>query len=100
MKLGRISVATVSYTHLDVYKRQVLRSLQARLTAPTGGLVAPDFLGPARKQEKEPPVALMEEGSTGAGETLEAVSYTHLDVYKRQAWRSGRMPVGRRPRPR
>ncbi len=60
--------------------QSVLRSLQARLTAPTGGLVAPDFLGPARKQEKEPPVALMEEGSTGAGETLEVVSSVSYDA--------------------
>ena len=60
--------------------QSVLRSLQARLTAPTGGLVAPDFLVPARKQEKEPPVALMEEGSTGAGETLEVVSSVSYDA--------------------
>jgi LysM repeat protein len=60
--------------------QSVLRSLQARLTAPTGGLVAPGLLGPARKQEKEPPVALMEEGSTGAGETLEVVSSVSYDA--------------------
>ena len=62
----------VSYTHLDVYKRQVhhlTRSLAAewhrygiRVNAVAPGYVATDLLEQA----------------------LEAVSYTHLDVYKRQ----------------
>jgi len=43
--------------------------------------VAPDLLGSAWKnQEKEPPVAQMEEASAGVGETLEVVSSVTYDA--------------------
>ena len=71
---GRFRLAngeeTVSYTHLDVYKRQV-RNASRKRTAKRGGSCA-------RRARPSP------------GDTLVAVSYTHLDVYKRQAsmpWR-------------
>ena len=57
--MGPCRVGTVSYTHLDVYKRQGAHQRAAR----EGG------------QRPEPGLA----GRSGP------VSYTHLDVYKRQA---------------
>ena len=58
-------VVPVSYTHLDVYKRQHLhRTVQA-----------------IRELGVRPGVTLNPATSLS---TLEAVSYTHLDVYKRQ----------------
>ena len=62
----------VSYTHLDVYKRQILGSLDrfmAYLIEETKGKF-PTWLAPT------------------------PVSYTHLDVYKRQAHR---LPLRLRP---
>ena len=65
--------APVSYTHLDVYKRQEIyrRGLYCRLSADAGGPC--------------------EDGRRGRVSSLyseylrkRAVSYTHLDVYKRQ----------------
>ena len=64
--LSGVAVGTVSYTHLDVYKRQVY---------------TPDMvLGPARKGIK---VTYCTD-SRPLEHIVEAVSYTHLDVYKRQ----------------
>ena len=57
--MGRI--ITVSYTHLDVYKRQELESIA-----------------------KENRVCLRYEG-------VVPVSYTHLDVYKRQRNNTGEL---------
>ena len=54
-RLREVEDAPVSYTHLDVYKRQPLS--QGRLSAAAG---------------------------LRADEYPQAVSYTHLDVYKRQ----------------
>ena len=61
----------VSYTHLDVYKRQVTYRFQ-----PTGFCI-----GIMKLQIIEPPYT--KQGNK-CGKT---VSYTHLDVYKRQAER-------------
>ena len=57
------SIAPVSYTHLDVYKRQAMQTravIKAALnvSAETGHVITPHIMIP--------------------------VSYTHLDVYKRQ----------------
>ena len=59
----------VSYTHLDVYKRQV------RL-----------HHGPQRTQKRTVAVFVQRHGHAPAGEHGRSapVSYTHLDVYKRQ----------------
>ena len=54
-------IMSVSYTHLDVYKRQVL-----------------DAIGQIKDQNLE-----YETSCSGIKE-FDAVSYTHLDVYKRQ----------------
>ena len=60
---------TVSYTHLDVYKRQL-----STTSPPTG--VAPPH------NPVLPPCGTI---GTPVTPTPETVSYTHLDVYKRQA---------------
>ena len=61
------AAAAVSYTHLDVYKRQAIRCSIAE--PPYMPTEAGPASSPARRQW------------TGS------VSYTHLDVYKRQALR-------------
>ena len=63
---------SVSYTHLDVYKRQVLRSILVQNT-PQPGMIA-DIQSTAEMAK----VAEQLKYATIA------VSYTHLDVYKRQ----------------
>ena len=64
MNLGQTDTA-VSYTHLDVYKRQTPDKPEDNKP---GG---PDIDNPVEKP------------SDGSEATI-AVSYTHLDVYKRQ----------------
>ena len=60
---------TVSYTHLDVYKRQELEGAQEMLQMALNRFgELPDNLLKALHQQQD----------------IEAVSYTHLDVYKRQ----------------
>ena len=68
-------ITPVSYTHLDVYKRQVMKlgdnSANMNVeTVPTGSLSLDIALGL---------------GGLPKGRII-AVSYTHLDVYKRQTW--------------
>ena len=57
----------VSYTHLDVYKRQPLRNERT-----------PSFKVNDRLNE------WYDFGAATGGDLVEPVSYTHLDVYKRQ----------------
>ena len=65
----------VSYTHLDVYKRQILDSFADRIGNDTWKTVI--------TQEGLLTVqALLRRTATKS--TAVAVSYTHLDVYKRQ----------------
>ena len=66
MAEGLRSLAAVSYTHLDVYKRQGAGRMMAGLRTPTCMMLSM--------------VCCMSSSSV----TLKAVSYTHLDVYKRQ----------------
>ena len=68
-----IRIITVSYTHLDVYKRQIRQIYILNLAelCEKEGIDFEDLfdsivIGPTSKQ------------------TIRAVSYTHLDVYKRQ----------------
>ena len=61
------SSIAVSYTHLDVYKRQPLR--------PRGGRHGNALL-----------LDLLRTGRACGTTRLPPVSYTHLDVYKRQVW--------------
>ena len=72
------SVTPVSYTHLDVYKRQALYSTPAGKN--TIVIVLADHgdgMGSHRMVTKQ--VSFYEEMTN-------AVSYTHLDVYKRQMY--------------
>ena len=73
-----IRISTVSYTHLDVYKRQELKGLTSSDPLAKSNIQISfdqqinivEVLGyPVLKKLNEP---------------IKAVSYTHLDVYKRQ----------------
>ena len=74
------SVSPVSYTHLDVYKRQLLeieRTAQGRVET-----MLPHMMETAGVTEELKACDPMR--WVGLMNTLTAVSYTHLDVYKRQ----------------
>ena len=69
------TLGTVSYTHLDVYKRQplsfIIRNRSSFLNiSPIGSIMS---------------IAVLSEGRAST-----PVSYTHLDVYKRQLQRRQR----------
>ena len=65
----------VSYTHLDVYKRQLVQCAHAAVKSDKS---------PYYKKKYESLVK-----RRGKKRAIIAVSYTHLDVYKRQArWRA------------
>ena len=68
----------VSYTHLDVYKRQAFCAAQSFWLEDYALFMA----------------VKAEQGQAG----LAAVSYTHLDVYKRQAISKALSPMTRRER--
>ena len=75
----------VSYTHLDVYKRQVLGF-------PSGDFREQEFTDEKQIQEfctltygvKFPMFEKVHVSGKDATDLYKAVSYTHLDVYKRQ----------------
>ena len=75
---GFCAFVAVSYTHLDVYKRQLLAGGLAVVlilfaaAAIYFGMIVKDRSGSQLPEETEKPVM------------VEPVSYTHLDVYKRQ----------------
>ena len=75
---------SVSYTHLDVYKRQVLDVGQGESVAlySNGQAVLVDC-GSANSYIDAGAVAADQLSAMGL-HRLKAVSYTHLDVYKRQ----------------
>ena len=68
------SKTAVSYTHLDVYKRQSMECVPRHNTVDCPTLFWAAILG----NEGDFP-------SEESFHTFIAVSYTHLDVYKRQA---------------
>ena len=71
------SVQTVSYTHLDVYKRQ-----EPELPLGRYALMHRDYL---EKHKRVTYLNLLTSGRlNGHLHEVEPVSYTHLDVYKRQ----------------
>ena len=78
--------APVSYTHLDVYKRQLLIILAVALlifgpkNLPKLGKMFGKTINGFKKGMED------EEGSDDSEEKTETVSYTHLDVYKRQIY--------------
>ena len=71
--IGANGAGTVSYTHLDVYKRQELGGALKNVIALASGMA--DGLGYGDNTK----AALITRG-------IAAVSYTHLDVYKRQVF--------------
>ena len=77
----------VSYTHLDVYKRQVRDFPGAYINGVSGEKLAPD----------DPTIAdaFARYSADKAAGAVAPVSYTHLDVYKRQDV-AGRVVRGRR----
>ncbi len=76
----------VSYTHLDVYKRQAV-ALAADLTAQAASTTPTP--SPEVAKIRLPDIVMIPGGTFAMGgtEISEPVSYTHLDVYKRQALR-------------
>ena len=73
-----IYIMAVSYTHLDVYKRQEYQVVTKDVVKVRDG---------ASTDAKE--LGLLKEQVTLTAYGTEAVSYTHLDVYKRQAGGKG-----------
>ena len=82
---------SVSYTHLDVYKRQVLAGPYFAFRM--GGKLKPndnvEALIKGAMEENNLPGAIKYDDikdvcSDLMGDNLKTVSYTHLDVYKRQ----------------
>ena len=72
-------LVTVSYTHLDVYKRQIFTSeMEDELS-----VVEPD-LKLVLESENPRKMVIDQDTTTRLLKALYAVSYTHLDVYKRQ----------------
>ena len=69
---------TVSYTHLDVYKRQCAQSPRC----------CPHRPSPARNGGLRPAADLPPHSGKSQSGSFPPVSYTHLDVYKRQALNS------------
>ena len=72
-QLPMSSLRAVSYTHLDVYKRQVLSLISDMLKA----------IAEYAKHDRAEFVRVVQKAQSSQ-QTTEAVSYTHLDVYKRQ----------------
>ena len=69
----------VSYTHLDVYKRQIHDRLRGRLVREGRTVHYKEILDEVARQSSV--------CERRADEAERAVSYTHLDVYKRQVSR-------------
>ena len=65
-----LTSSPVSYTHLDVYKRQVVNLVYSDVVAIRA------FISPCS--------GLIPSAATAVNASIIAVSYTHLDVYKRQ----------------
>ena len=75
----------VSYTHLDVYKRQsVYRALEDSVSVNIGTVVL-----------KDDDIQISEVTITGKLQEVVTVSYTHLDVYKRQVLHRNLLPAGK-----
>ena len=70
-KLVHVVIAPVSYTHLDVYKRQLIERMEKRTSEQTSGEGLPVFVAPHDELERLTGFEL----TRGA---LGAVSYTHL----------------------
>ena len=90
-----VRTTPVSYTHLDVYKRQNMKN---RMIAWVSGVVLVVVTLMVIIVKLEPPRdgIIRAQAMKAMALALTAVSYTHLDVYKRQVcppwWRSAEMP--------
>ena len=75
-------IGTVSYTHLDVYKRQT----QHRIKAEAVLTLIADMLRAIAEYSKNDRAEFIRtiQETQAAQQTADTVSYTHLDVYKRQ----------------
>ena len=84
--------SAVSYTHLDVYKRQLLNSRGY----PTYTMLKRLMAGITTDTQKS--AAVTPAASTRKRVSTVTVSYTHLDVYKRQGAKNAvsAMPVDER----
>ena len=82
---GMVGLVSVSYTHLDVYKRQPLMSVYAP-NALRIEVAVPQTRADAIRKQPQAQVLLADGRSVVPAEVIvfPAVSYTHLDVYKRQ----------------
>ena len=90
---GNISQVPVSYTHLDVYKRQVQAQLDA-IAERLGDRF--DTRVHIKLGAKKGQVTIDFATIADLKRILDAVSYTHLDVYKRQRSDRGRASRGHR----
>ena len=93
---GQNRFGAVSYTHLDVYKRQHVPSAIHHVDgqAALGGLLVFGLHVPSGVQHGADDLVQRDKMSARAaqghaGGVDGPVSYTHLDVYKRQAMESG-----------
>ena len=77
-------VGTVSYTHLDVYKRQMLEHHKPAKDIYEDGSLFLDFSEQFASLNGKPLALSAMEYKMFLGMTEIPVSYTHLDVYKRQ----------------
>ena len=68
---------SVSYTHLDVYKRQAFTLIEMLVVLLIISVLLLLFVPNLTKQKDSVK-------ETGNAAVVKAVSYTHLDVYKRQ----------------
>ena len=77
-----ICVIAVSYTHLDVYKRQKIAffDVDGTLVDMEKKIISPKMIETLKRLKKNGIILCI---ATGRGPYM-AVSYTHLDVYKRQ----------------
>ena len=71
----RCVIIAVSYTHLDVYKRQMYRKRT---------ILFIDEIHRFNKGQQDYLLPYVEDGTIILIGATTAVSYTHLDVYKRQ----------------
>ena len=84
----------VSYTHLDVYKRQVYENGVPQILLTEVGYVSltdGTYHYYLKDHQGNNRVVVDEEGTVEEVNDYYAVSYTHLDVYKRQelTWKRG-----------
>ena len=82
-----VPLTPVSYTHLDVYKRQTFTYLiQSFSEFVPWNSFHPDIWSILHLQNRAPPIESRPQTLPPQLTWPRPVSYTHLDVYKRQVW--------------